>query len=1258
MKWFNSFFQSTHSKEDETVVRLMLKLHSGDALATEEQEILDLQFHKNPKDYYNLSVLCENFIRDLRLQNATSQPEQKLEKKKPTSAQSRSSSANYGLLQKLALGLAVLPAVAASSKTQEDSASDALVQSGGNIATSDAQIFSNPSHQLSPNSLPPLSPALKSATETVFREIAGNFQDEELRSANSGNIVAALNVGRYYATGTKGFPKNKDAALRFFQTAAAADHVAQDSILHLAVDYIKGQKVEKDEKFGIQILEILSNLNNPNACHDLGYYYMHGSIVPKDIARSIEYYKKAVSLGNVHSKHDLGMFYLNEDNHHSQSLETILLLRQEGILLLEQAIDAGHAKAINGLLIHYDTHDHTKRIKLLHHLVEDLNHYYSESEKLYTRELGDYYMSEHYISKDEDKAINYYKRSAELGDNHSKYKLTRHYVSKINTTQDIAEKITFLKQAADLGYPSSMYELGNYYMKGNDVPKDEARAAQYYKQAADLDHPNAIYELGNCYMRGIGVAQDPIQADRLFQIHYVMKINGAKDIAEKIRFLEQAADSGHHNSMHELGNYYMKGIGIAQNPMKAAKLFQMAANADQNLHKKSQDSFDELLKSQSQSGNISAIWGITRDYASKNPLNADVLSFDDLNDFDIVALNKTDDALLRRLGQEKKEDEELKTDILTGLMIAASVPLAIGYAYLSRKNQERLINKLDLEKLIPLFESMLTSDEDEYLENIAFDRISKLAAEQNNLEALKFVFRKITNARTAIDFSGCNNLTALPLPLPARLKSINLSGCTNLILTEELLENLLTLNEAGCDITPSIPTLLENRLNSAVTKFNSRFDDQHQHVNFLQTKSIFHRFLSEDLGQRESFSKIAKQAGYVIDSLEKDPQHLEWMEEISANLGEGCVNQPINGFSEITAWMKVAKAESLSAKLEAAKQVITLIELREFALFKTNSRTKTDKEIAAAKKATEDARKAWEDAIAEGIEEKIEQAATTLKTAEEIEAATRAKQELKIGNKGFQVKIENGLGIRSGVEVEAGNLLYIKLHNELLAAGKIAQEWTGVPEQIPYVETVVRWVTDSKVDEALRYIESEEFLENNRALTAKIFEGPYALRFATIAFPQETAEIKKQFADEKALIELIQEKRDGDGESSLSATSGKSDEEIKNEILGTDPAYKAKIKKIEELVQKSPRELMEYYTFLSEKIEAEMIINKAKQLMAQELPDVVDEHYGAAAALPPSDSDEELSSASAAAASQPKLRLRRPGVTPLANSTQNQLPGQ
>lgn len=74
------------------------------------------------------------------------------------------------------------------------------------------------------------------------------------------------------------------------------------------------------------------------------------------------------------------------------------------------------------------------------------------------------------------------------------------------------EARALLEAPAMAGNPSANYHLGLMDARGEGGPRDLARAFQRFRAAAERDHAHAQFLLGNMYLRGDGVAADPVQA--------------------------------------------------------------------------------------------------------------------------------------------------------------------------------------------------------------------------------------------------------------------------------------------------------------------------------------------------------------------------------------------------------------------------------------------------------------------------------------------------------------------------------------------------------------------------------------------------------------------------------------------------------------------------------------------------------------------------------------------------------------------------
>ncbi len=217
--------------------------------------------------------------------------------------------------------------------------------------------------------------------------------------------------------------------------------------------------------------------------------------------------------------------------------------------------------------------------------------------------------------------------------------------------------------------------------------------------------------------------------------------------------------------------------------------------------------------------------------------------------------------------------------------------------------------------------------------------------------------KQIPEGTTVLDLNGCKELTTLPdklpdgitelylfeceklkeLPtLPTSLRKLNLNGCKELIPTPHLLSQLAELEQRDCEVTypahindNSQSAQIKDSLKTAYAAINITVDESHA-AELPPTYQLLHRYLNESIDQRGGTKEIINAVNPLIEFITKNPTTLSWIDKISSGYLEACVNQPVKGFSEICAWISVAKAESIPNKIEAARQLVALDTLTGF----------------------------------------------------------------------------------------------------------------------------------------------------------------------------------------------------------------------------------------------------------------------------------------------------------------------------------------
>ena len=116
----------------------------------------------------------------------------------------------------------------------------------------------------------------------------------------------------------------------------------------------------------------------------------------------------------------------------------------------------------------------------------------------------------------------------------------------------------FLVSEAELGSVAAQVKLGRKYATGDGVPRDLAQSVRWFQQAAAQGNVEAMYAVGRAYIQGQGVNPDHAEAGR---------------------WLRAAAEKGHTEAQFHLGVMYEKGFGYAVNTVAAAQWYRTAAEA-------------------------------------------------------------------------------------------------------------------------------------------------------------------------------------------------------------------------------------------------------------------------------------------------------------------------------------------------------------------------------------------------------------------------------------------------------------------------------------------------------------------------------------------------------------------------------------------------------------------------------------------------------------------------------------------------------
>ena len=166
----------------------------------------------------------------------------------------------------------------------------------------------------------------------------------------------------------------------------------------------------------------------------------------------------------------------------------------------EQAQRYRAAKAVLQDIYALDA-EHTEAVKALEQLWE-------EGYTVAAHQLGKFYRDDLSTLRDHAKAEQWFRRSAEAGNDFSEYALGK----LLLTQKRWDEAMEWLDKAADHGSQFAQYRLGKIYLTGEFVPKDVEKALAYLTASADQGNQFAQYALGKLYLFGRDVPPDREQA--------------------------------------------------------------------------------------------------------------------------------------------------------------------------------------------------------------------------------------------------------------------------------------------------------------------------------------------------------------------------------------------------------------------------------------------------------------------------------------------------------------------------------------------------------------------------------------------------------------------------------------------------------------------------------------------------------------------------------------------------------------------------
>ncbi len=181
------------------------------------------------------------------------------------------------------------------------------------------------------------------------------------------------------------------------------------------------------------------------------------------------------------------------------------------------------------------------------------------------------------VPKDESEGVRWYAKASASGDLDAAVNLGLMYQEGRGVAQDEREAFRLFLKAAQGGNPLAENDLASAYLSGRGTRQDDANAVRWFTTAAEGGNAVAQNSLGGLYMEGRGVPKD---GPRGFEWIKRAAEQGYVPAQQNVfHFTLKGAAKGDLQAMHNVGGYYLMGLGVAADPKEGLAWLSKAAEA-------------------------------------------------------------------------------------------------------------------------------------------------------------------------------------------------------------------------------------------------------------------------------------------------------------------------------------------------------------------------------------------------------------------------------------------------------------------------------------------------------------------------------------------------------------------------------------------------------------------------------------------------------------------------------------------------------
>ena len=395
-----------------------------------------------------------------------------------------------------------------------------------------------------------------------------------LSESQRGNVLAVYDLGKLYSTDKLGERNEETSIAKYTQALQGFLQIEPNSKkLKPYVQYRIGKMfcyglgTEQDYEKAFEWFERSAKQKNKFAQFSLANLYYYGSGVEKDLSQAFLWYQRSSSQGQPYAAYSIAQMYrygeyVTKDNdtaqrYYKQALSGFLKIESDDMANDDFFYKLGQMFKL-GLGTNSDV---TKAIE-----------YFKRSAEMNNKnglfEYGKALLIGEHIPQDTDSAVKLLEKAVKLKNSNAKRFLALEYISGEHLEQDIEKGIALLTECADSGDVIASYRLGKIYLQGEIMPQNLDKAERYLLLVEDNEYTQ--YALAKLYL----------QEEKY-------------DIQKAVNYFEKSADKNHWAS-YQLGRIYLFGAAeLTKDKEQAIEWFTKSAN-DGNEY--AQAILDEISK--------------------------------------------------------------------------------------------------------------------------------------------------------------------------------------------------------------------------------------------------------------------------------------------------------------------------------------------------------------------------------------------------------------------------------------------------------------------------------------------------------------------------------------------------------------------------------------------------------------------------------------------------------------------------------------